>query len=112
MKRKKLFEVEINRYFKSVQTFWKYAENFCKKHGVNLNDWMCIEQFIEPYQKCNIRNEHKEWDEPLTEICKMQPYDYQLYVQGSYNFIMEFDFFDENSGHGYLYIAEYDTDGK
>lgn len=102
MKRKKLHEVELNRYFKNVHTFWAYALKMCEKHGVNLTDWMeSLDQFCEPMQRNNSRNNH--------EICKMLPYDWQLYLQNSYNFIMEFDFFDEKSGHGYLYIVEYDT---
>ena len=84
MKRKKLYEVEINRYFKNVSTFWSYAVKMCEK------------------------DDHKDWDEPLTEVCRIKPYDYQVFLQNNYNFIMEFDFWDENSGHGYLYIVEYE----
>lgn len=103
---KKLCEIELNRYFKNVNTFYTYAEKMCKKHGIELRDWMeSLDQFINPLQKCNSRNNH----DGMTEICKMQPYDWQLFLQNTYNFIMEFDFFDENSGHGYLYIVEYET---
>lgn len=108
MKKKKLYEIECNRYFKNVASFFKYTEKFCKKHGVDLANWMeSLEQFAEPINLCNSRYSHSDWDEPQVEICKMQPYDWQLYLQGCYNFIMEFDFWDEKSGHGYLYIIEY-----
>ena len=109
MKRKKLYEVEINRYFKNVSTFWSYAVKMCEKHGVNLTDWIeNLEYFCEPLQNSDFRDDHKDWDEPLTEVCRIKPYDYQVFLQNNYNFIMEFDFWDENSGHGYLYIVEYE----
>ena len=42
------------------------------------------------------------------EICKYMSYDYHLYLEKSYNFIMEFQFDDDNRGWGYMYIVEWD----
>ena len=106
--KKKLYEIESNRYFKNVESFYAYCERFCKKHNIELTDWMeSLEQFVNPINRCNSRDEHKDWEQPQKEICKIQPYEWQLFLQDSYNFIMEFDFTDEKSGHGYLYLIEY-----
>lgn len=106
---KKLYEVESNRYFKSVNSFFEYCVKFCAKHNIKLTDWIeSLEQFESPSQWCNDRNNHDDLEMPSREICKMQPYQWQIYLQDSYNFIMEFDFFDENCGHGYLYLVEYE----
>lgn len=93
-------EIELNRYFKSVEAFWSYCEKMCKKHDITLTDWICdIEQFKNPLQKSNYRDN--------VEVCKLQPYDMQLFYRGSYNFIMEYDFWDDKEGHGYLYVKEF-----
>ena len=34
------------------------------------------------------------------------PYDWQMALQNSYNFIMEFEFDTETKGHGYFYVVE------
>ena len=107
--KKKLYEIESNRYFKNVESFFSYCERFCEKHNIKLTDWIeSLEHFIEPLQKCNSKDKHEDWEQPQTEICKMQPYEWQLFLQDNYNFIMEFDFMDKKSGHGYLYIVEYE----
>jgi len=99
--KKKLYEIETNRHFKNVEAFYKHCEKFCEKHGISLDMWMdSFEQFVNPIQKSNSRTS--------TEICKMQPYEHQIFLRDNYNFIMEFDFFGEKDGFGYLYIVEYD----
>lgn len=106
--KKKLYEVESNRYFKSVKSFFEYCVKLCEKHNVKLTEWIeSLEQFENPSQRCNDKNNHNDWEQPQKEICKMQPYEWQLFLQDNYNFIMEFDFTDESSGHGYLYLMEY-----
>lgn len=44
---------------------------------------------------------------PIREAIKYQPYDVQLYLQNSYNFIMEFEFDTDKIGHGCMYAVEY-----
>ena len=56
----------------------------------------------------NSYDKHLDWDDPKTEICKIQPYEMQFYLEGSYNFIMEFQFWDDKTGNGYLWMVELD----
>ena len=35
------------------------------------------------------------------------PFEWHLYLQGAYNFIIEFDFDTENRDFGYMYALEY-----
>lgn len=91
--------IEIDRYFKSVKAFYNYCEKMCTKKGMDIHDWMeSLEQFKNPIQRSNSRNNE--------ETCVLQPYNFHLYFKNSYNFIMEFDFYTENEGFGYLYIKE------
>lgn len=32
-----------------------------------------------------------------------------MFLSGTYNFQMEFDFWDEKTGYGYLYAVEYEV---
>ena len=91
--------IEINRYFKSVKSFYNYCEKMCAKKGMNIHDWMeSLEQFENPIQKSNCRSKD--------ETCVLQPYNFHLYFKNSYNFIMEYDFYTDDEGFGYLYINE------
>lgn len=92
-------EIEINRHFKSAEKFYDYCQKQCEKKGISLEDWMeNLEQFENPIQK----SDHKT----STEVCVMKPYEWHLFCKGSFNFIMEFDFYTETEGFGYLYILE------
>lgn len=107
MERKKLYEVECHRTNISPKSFYTY----CRKQvelrtngQVSLDCWLDrFEDWETPLQTCNIRNYHEDWDEPTLEICKVESFDRQMYLEGAYNFIMEW--FD---GNGYMYMVEFE----
>ena len=106
---KKIYEIEIQRTNISPRQFFTYCKNQAEKKGTDLR--MYIDEFElweNPIDPCNDTWTHDDWDEPQREICKIQSFDYHLYLQNSYNFIMEFEFDTETKGHGYLYIVEFE----
>lgn len=100
---------EANRTNISPRQFYTYARKVAMKKGLDLEAYVDYEYWVKPYQCCNDRCKHEDWEHPLLEICKIQPYDYHLYLEGSYNFILEWD-----DGHGYMFMREIrsDEDGK
>lgn len=95
----KLYEIEIERTNISPKQFFTYCKKqFEKRTGENLDMWIDYEQWINPVQKSNTRTKE--------ETCVLQPFEHHLYYKGAYNFIMEFDFWDDNRGFGYLYAYE------
>lgn len=100
---KVMYEFETNRMISSPRKFHTWVKNELKKRtGVELEAWM---------------DDFGTWSDPVPvnrvyenalgdgkkEICKMLPYEWQLYRKGEYNFIMEWD-----DGHGYCYIVEFE----
>lgn len=106
---KKLYEVECNRTNISPRQFFTYCKKrFEEKTGQRLDMWIdSFEDWENPIQKNNQEyiNPWPRWDGdedgPAKEIIKTMPFDWQLFLAGSYNFIMEW--FD---GHGYMYVVE------
>lgn len=103
------YKIECDRANITPKAFWAYCKKQCEKHGASIDDWADFgswtdENACTPYTKSN----HDDWDEPQTEIYKVMPYDVQMFLEGSYNFIMEFDFDDEKRGHGYFFLVEFD----
>ena len=76
---------------------------------LDIESWTNFEDWINPISKEEYhKNDHKDWEIPQIEIIKYMPYDLQMFLQESYNFIMEFEFDTETKGHGYLYAVEYE----
>ena len=100
--------VEIERNNVTPKEFWSYCRREVKRRtGMNLEDWCeSYEAWSEPTQEANDRWHHEDWDVPVMEVCKMMPYNWQLFLGYQYNFIMEFDFWDFRSGYGYLYLLD------
>lgn len=105
---KKLYEHEINRNFVTPKQFFTYCKKQLNKKDIDIENWVEFENWENPIAPCNNTWKHEDWEKPQKEVCKLQPYNWQLFLQNSYNFIMEFDFWDENKGFGYLYIKEYE----
>ena len=107
MKRNKIYEVECNRTNVSPRQFYTYCLKQIRQRTdgrASLLDWLDdFDSWLEPIQTYNVRNYHEDWDEPALEICKAEPLDRQFYLDGAYNFIMEW--FD---GHGYMYLVEFE----
>lgn len=104
MKKNALYEVEIQRSNVTPRRFWGIcAKEIERRTGymAHLTDWVDdFERWSNPPQINKTRTE--------TEVCKTFPYDFQFYLRGGYNFIMEFNFWDDKTGNGYLYLVEFD----
>lgn len=94
-------QIEIQRRNTTPKQFYSYCQKRATEKGINLIDWLEFEEWENPTQESDIRNYHKDWEKPLMEICKHKPYNAQFYLQGAYNFILEWD-----EGIGYCYITE------
>ncbi len=109
MNKKEMYSFETQRSNITPKAFFNHCKKVFEKHGESIENWISsYEEWINPIRGCDIRNEHKDWDEPALEICKMKPYEYQMFLAGGYNVIIEFDFWDENKGFGYMYAVEYE----
>ena len=97
----KEYQVEALRHNVSAKSFYSYCAKQAHKKGLDVEAYLEYEDWKRPISPCDIRNKHKDWEEPKTEICKHLPYDAQFYLQGSYNFIMEWE-----DGTGYMWIYE------
>ncbi len=97
----KVYEIEIERRGVTPRQFW----NYCKKQF----DKKLIDMFIETFEDFEnpfVKHERKRHEDGCTS-CVM-PYEYQMYAPNAYNFIMEFDYYDEKTGFGYCYAVEYE----
>lgn len=108
----KLNEVEIQRQNVTPRQFWSYCKREIERRtggALHLSDW--LEDFGDwETPTCESKwhkDEHESWGEDArTEVIRYEPFGCQWYLQGSYNFIMEFDFYDEKTGFGYLYMCD------
>lgn len=97
-------EFESLRHNVSASQFYYYCKAQALKKGLNPEWYLEYEDWKTPIQPCDYHiNKHEDWDEPKTEVIKHISFDAQFYLEGSYNFIMEYDA-DERIG--YCYIAE------
>ena len=102
--KKKLYEFETQRTGISPRQFFSWCKREFKRRTGEDFGWIDgYKNWAEPTAPCNIKTNHEDWEEPLKEICKLQPMDYQYYLEGAYNFIMEYD-----DGNGYCYIVEFE----
>ena len=101
---KKLYEVEIQRSGITPKAFY----NICKREVERRTEYRAtLTEWIDDF---------RTWEEPIyptkttsrNEICTVEPLRVQYFLRDGYNFIMEFDFWDEKKGVGYLYIVEYE----
>ena len=102
-----LFEKEFQRSNITPRQFYNYCKKQMEKYGYaewlpdSYNDW------ANPLMSCKFTVNHNDWEQPLMETCRQQPYNFQLFLSKSYNFIMSFDFVTESKGFGYFYLKEY-----
>lgn len=103
---KKMYEVETLRSNMTPKAFYNHCvRTFEKKAGVSWG-WIDFEQWEEPYAPCEETHKHEDWKQPQIEKITFQPFCTHLYLEGNYNFIMEFTFWDEKRGSGYMYAME------
>ena len=104
MKPRVMYECECNRTNISPKQFYSYCrKKLMEKAGVKITDWVYFEDWGAPIQQYYRTSKHEDWDEPAYEISRVMPFDYHLYLEGAYNFIMQWD-----DGHGYMYVIEYE----
>lgn len=105
---KKIYEIEIQRRNVTPKAFFEYCRKQAEKKGLDIESWTDFENWINPYTPVEMHKiEHNDWEVPVTEINKYMPYDLQMFLSKSYNFIMEFQFDTETKGFGYMYAIEY-----
>lgn len=108
MKNKK-YEIECQRSNVTPKQFFEYCRKRCELQNLDIESWVSFEDWVSPISKEEYhRTDHKDWETPQTEIIKFMPYDFQMYLQNTYDFIMEFEFDTEIKGHGYLYAIEFE----
>lgn len=104
---KKLYELETERTNVTPKQFFKHCKKLFELSGLDLGDWITEDEWMNPTNRYDIVNNHEDWDEPDREVIKTQPYEFHFYLQRAYNIILEFDFYDEKKGFGYMYAVEY-----
>ena len=101
---KKLYEVEIQRSNITPKAFYNLCEREVERrteYRARLTEWEDdFRTWAEPIYTINTRSEN--------EICCVKPFSVQYFLRNGYNFIMEFDFWDDKKGVGYLFIVEYE----
>lgn len=107
----KIREYETQRTNITPRAFFGYVRReYEKKTGQPLSVWFDgFEDWANPFQEYDIRNKHEDWETPCLEVGHSHPYTYQAYLEGSYNCILEFDFWDDKKGFGYAYITEFEA---
>lgn len=107
--KKKMYEFECQRSNVTPKQFFTYCKNQMEKKSIDIKSWIEFENWENPInpEKYHV-NDHKDWEVPQREALKNMPYDWQMFLQDAYNFIMEFEFDTETKGHGYLYVVEYE----
>lgn len=100
IKPEKMYEVEIERTNISPKQFFSYCKRELKKRAdIDLEGW------VEEYSTWENGSDF-EVKEP-DETCKEKPFNFHYYNYNGYNFIMLFDFYEENNGFGYMYAMEF-----
>lgn len=104
-------ELELGRTNVTPAQFLAYVRRQIKKHGLTCIDPVDID--LDYFKAGNDLNFHY-YNDPVNhpaakaETSVSKPYEMQTYVlnwDGTvYNFIMEFDFDDEKTGHGYFFF--------
>lgn len=103
------YQLERKRSNITLQEFyWQCKTDLKRRFSRDIEDWIEYAEWSNPtYPEEFHRTEHENEDGTQTEIYKFQPYDVNMYLQGIYNFIMEFEFDTDKKGHGYMYVVEY-----
>ena len=112
MKTAKTFEIEIMRHGVTPAQFLAYLRSMQKKHpemGSDFNlDIFTAEGWSSNYSSA-LPTERPCEAERVTD----KPYQKQTYIRNydgtTYNEIIEFDFDDEKTGHGYYYTVQIDV---
>lgn len=99
--------IESTRNNVTPKEFFRYCKMLCAKKGVDIESYISYDGWLNPSVKCNTTYKHDEWETPLYEKNKYMELDTHLYLQDTYNFILEFSYENEKVGSGYFHIVEY-----
>lgn len=95
-------EFETLRHNLTAKAFYNYCVNMATKKGLDPRNYLEFEDWEKPIYNTSYHvNKHEDWNEPKTEVIKHEPFQAQFYLEGAYNFIMEYD-----GEIGYCYIYE------
>ena len=99
--------VEVQRNNVTPREFFSECKRAASRKGYDIEAYIEYDEWVnpstpEPYHSVV----HKDRQTSVREILKLQPYETQLYLEGSYNFILEFTFNDDKRGFGYMYLDE------
>ena len=104
----KRYEVECQRTNVTPKQFYNYCKIQALKQGTNIEEWIDFDYWTDEKTKIPYHTDnHNDWDEPRTEANKAMPFDHQMYLQNSYNVILEFQFHEDDKGYGYMYLVEF-----
>lgn len=103
---RKLYEIECQRTNITPKQFFEYCRKQAEKKGLDIECWTDFEHWCNPINPEKMHNfEHENGQ---IEKNQSLPYDLQYYLQGAYNFILEFEYDTETKGHGYMYAMEFE----
>lgn len=103
-KKATLYEYETQRTNITPKAFFGHVKRELKrKCGIDLAMW--CDNFDAWSKRDGLPSTNTR---TTTEVCKTLPFEWQFFLQGAYNFILEFDFWDDKTGFGYCYIHEYE----
>ena len=113
MKTRKAFEIEIQRYNVTPAQFLAYLRSMQKKHQEMAGDFN-LDTFTAEGWSFNYSNALPSEKPCQAERGTDKPYQKQTYIRNhdgsTYNEIIEFEFDDEKTGHGYYYTVQIDVD--
>lgn len=112
MKTTKTFEIEIERHGVTPAQFLAYLRSMQKKHPEMANDFD-LNMFSREGWSFDYSNALPTERPCESERGTDKPYQKQTYIRNfdgtTYNEIIEFDFDDEKTGHGYYYTVQIDV---
>ena len=117
---KTAYTIELTRHDVTPAQFLAYVRSQCKRKGIPFD--MDTAYFVQgqQYSSGEYMNSAYTGGTPsrrpcYAETCKATPYEHQTYIVGydgeTYNEIIEFDFDDEKTGHGYCFIIQTESEG-
>ena len=101
-------EIEITRNNITPREFYWYCNQRARAKGMELEDYIEYREWINPsYPDDSTTIYHDTEDGGKQRVSyTIQPYEFQSFLSGVYNCILEFEYSTDKTGTGYCYIAE------
>lgn len=95
-------QIECVRGNVTPREFFTYCKRQAEKKGLDIEDQLSFDEWANP-SVIEYRHKFNEDGSPLrAEMYASTPYNYQIFSEGIFNFILEFDFDTSSKGHGYM----------